>query len=101
MLKQIYLYILRCSDGSYYTGVTNNPDKRLNEHNAGINIDSYTYKRRPVKLVYQTSFTDFNQAFETETKIKKWSRVKKEALINGEFDYLKILSKKDFSKKIK
>jgi putative endonuclease len=78
--------------------VTNDLDKRIQEHNLGINKDAYTYNRRPVELVYSTYFTDFKIAFEWEAKIKKWSRAKKEALINGDFDLLKILAKKKFSK---
>ena len=98
MKKVIYLYIVKCNDGSFYTGVTNDLEKRIIEHNNGINSDSYTYNRRPVELVYHTYFIDFNLAFEWETRIKKWSKAKKLALINGDFDLLKILSKKDFNK---
>ena len=55
-------------------GVTNNLDKRVLEHNSGIKTDSYTYDKRPIELVYHTYFTDYNLAFELETKIKKWSK---------------------------
>jgi putative endonuclease len=98
MYKVIYLYILKCNDGSLYIGVTNNLDKRVLEHNSGIKTDCYTYDKRPVELVYHTYFTDYNLAFEWETKIKKWSRAKKQALINGDSDLLKLLSKKKFTK---
>ncbi|MBC7695837.1 MAG: GIY-YIG nuclease family protein [Burkholderiales bacterium] len=98
MYKVIYLYILKCSDGSYYRGVTNNLDRRLIEHNQGINKESYTFTRRPVELVFHEMFSDFNLAFELETKIKKWSKAKKQALINGDFELLKVLSKKKFKK---
>ena len=98
MYKVIYLYILKCNDDSFYIGVTNNLDKRVVEHNSGIKTDSYTYDKRPVELVYNTYFTDYNLAFEWETKIKKWSRAKKQALINGDSDLLKLLSKKKFIK---
>jgi len=98
MFKQIYLYILECSDGTYYTGVSNNLEKRIQEHQSGVNVVAYTYSRRPIKLVYHTVFNDFNQAFEFETKIKKWSSKKKKALINGDFDLLKVLAKKQFPK---
>jgi len=98
MFKQIYLYILECSDGTYYTGVSNNLEKRVLEHQSGVNAKAYTYSRRPVKLVYHIVFNDFNQAFEVETKIKKWSSKKKKALIEGDFDLLKVLAKKKFSK---
>ena len=98
MYKVIYLYILKCSDNSYYIGVTNDLDARIVEHNFGINKSAYTYHRRPVELVYSTYFTDFNLAFEWEKKIKKWSKAKKEALINGDFNSLKLLAKKKFRK---
>jgi putative endonuclease len=99
MYKIIYLYILKCSDGSLYVGVTNNPERRLIEHNLGINTESYTYSRRPVEIVFHEMFTDFNLAFEWETKIKKWSRAKKQVLIDGDFESLKELSKKKFKEK--
>jgi len=101
MYKVIYLYIVQCSDKSFYVGVTNNLDKRIIEHNEGINITSYTYLRRPVTLMYHTYFTDFNLAFQWETRIKKWSRAKKQALIDGDFELLKILSKKILEKKVR
>ena len=96
MQKYIYLYILLCSDKTYYTGVTNNLEKRIKQHQEGINVESYTYTRRPIQLVYHELFTDFNLAFDWETKIKKWSKIKKEALINGNFNLLPTLSKKKF-----
>ena len=98
MHKIIYLYILKCSDDSLYVGVTNNIDRRLIEHNEGVNPDSYIHSRRPVEIVFHEIFTDFNLAFEWETKIKKWSRAKKQALINGDFELLKTLAKKKFTK---
>ena len=98
MQKYIYLYILLCSDKTYYTGVTNNLERRITEHQNGISEQSYTYSRRPVELLYQEMFTDFNLAFDWETKIKKWSKAKKEALIRGDFDLLKTISKKKFKK---
>ncbi|MES2680933.1 MAG: GIY-YIG nuclease family protein [Bacteroidota bacterium] len=76
-MKYLYVYILKCSDGSYYTGVTNNPERRLEEHNFGINKDAYTYSRRALELVYRERFDDFNLAISWEKRIKKWSRKKK------------------------
>jgi putative endonuclease len=101
MYKVIYLYILKCNDGTYYTGVTNDLDKRVVQHNSGINKDAYTYTRRPVVLMWHEIFNDYNLAFDWETRIKKWSAKKKEALIRGDFALLKELSKKDFSKRKK
>jgi putative endonuclease len=94
----MFIYILRCSDGTYYTGVTNNLDYRLNQHKWGINKDSYTHSRRPVEVVFWEGFQDAKYAIEWEKKIKSWSRKKKEALINGDFELLPDLSKKKFSK---
>nr|WP_262902747.1 GIY-YIG nuclease family protein [Flavobacterium hibisci] len=89
------LYI-KCSDGSYYTGVTSNITKRVYEHQVGHYPDCYTINRRPIELVFYCEFTDINLAIEKEKQIKKWSRMKKEALINGDFDTLVNLSKKRF-----
>ncbi len=98
MYKVIYLYILKCSDGTFYTGVTNNLDLRVEQHNIGLNPETYTYTRRPVELMWHEMVTDFNLAFEWETKIKKWSAKKKQALINGDFVLLKELAKKKFKR---
>lgn len=64
MLKfhNYYVYIVECADHSYYTGVTNDPMRRVEEHNSGTNKDSYTYSRRPVILKYYAHYTDINQA---------------------------------------
>jgi putative endonuclease len=92
----MYVYILKCSDDSYYVGVTNNIETRVNQHNSGTNPGAYTYKRRPVHLVFYEGFLNPNAAIAFEKKIKGWSRKKKEALISGDFEKLKVLSKKDF-----
>lgn len=96
-MKQSFVYILKCSDNSYYTGITSNLSKRITEHKIGIYKDSYTFSRRPIELVFFAEFTDIKLAIQTEKQIKKWSRVKKEALINGEFEKLPNLAKKNFS----
>ena len=95
-MKFMYVYILECSDGTYYTGVTNNIERRINEQQSGQARDSYTYERRPVKLVYHEIFNDPSYAIAYETKIKKWSHKKKKALVDGAFDDLVVLSKKKF-----
>ena len=87
-VKYLYVYILKCSDGTYYTGITNNLEHRLNQHNEGINSEAYTYARTPVELVFYELFTDYNLAIEWETRIKKWSAKKKEALINSDWKRL-------------
>lgn len=91
-----YVYILLCSDGTYYTGVTNNLERRILEHKSGYNKDSYTSNRLPVELKFQTPFHDITQAISFEKKIKKWSKAKKEALISGTWDELPNLAKKKF-----
>jgi putative endonuclease len=93
-MQQSYIYILKCSDNSYYTGVTSNLTQRLFQHEKGIYPDCYTFKRRPIELVFYAEFTDINFAIDKEKQIKKWSRAKKEALINGNYDDLPNLAKK-------
>ena len=91
---EIYnVYILKCADDSYYTGITNDIDRRLWEHQNGIHTKCYTYRRRPVELVFIESFNDVNQAIAFEKQIKGWSRKKKEAIINNEWEKLPELSK--------
>ncbi|MFD0837170.1 GIY-YIG nuclease family protein [Mariniflexile aquimaris] len=87
-----FVYILKCSDGSYYTGITNDIQKRFVEHQTGYSKDSYTYKRRPLSLEFYQEFNDVLQAIFFEKKIKGWTRAKKLTLINGDFDMLQILS---------
>ncbi|GGD23486.1 GIY-YIG nuclease family protein [Hyunsoonleella pacifica] len=87
-----FVYILKCSDGSYYTGITNNLEKRVNEHIYGKFKDCYTYKRRPIEIKFYETFNNVLQVIYFEKKIKKWTRAKKETLINGNFDMLQILA---------
>ena len=75
-----FVYILECSDGFYYTGVTNNIDRRLREYNEGINPTSFTHKRRPIVLRYCKKFKYILDAIAWEKQLKGWSRKKKEAL---------------------
>lgn len=94
-MKLYYVYIVKCSDNSYYTGVTNDLESRINEHNDGLNPEGYTYKRRPVELVFHYEFNDINQAIDFEKQVKGWSRKKKEAIINDKWDLLPGLSKNE------
>jgi len=84
----LYVYMLKCQDGSYYTGITNDPERRLQEHQEGDDPKTYTHSRRPVTLVYCDGFSDYMQAIEWEKRIKGWSRKKKEALIASNFSLL-------------
>lgn len=82
-----YMYILQCSDGSYYTGSTTNLELRLAQHQAGEGAN-HTKKRLPVKLVYFEEYNRIDQAFYREKQIQGWSRIKKEALIHGKPELL-------------
>ena len=97
-MQQSYVYILKCTDGTFYTGVSSNLTQRLFQHETGYYPDCYTATRRPVELVFYAEFTDINLAIEKEKQIKKWSRAKKLALINDDFDALPNLAKKKFDK---
>ena len=91
-MKFYYVYILKCNDDSLYVGITSDIDRRLTEHNAGKYPEAYTHNRRPVSLVFCQEFTDPNQAIEFEKKLKKWSRLKKQALIDENFERIQDLS---------
>jgi putative endonuclease len=82
-----WTYILECADGSYYTGSTNNLEERLIQHQNGQGAN-HTKKRLPVKLVYFEEYPRIDDAFYREKQIQGWSRKKKEALINGEYNRL-------------
>jgi putative endonuclease len=97
-MKQSYVYILKCSDDTYYTGVTSNLESRMFKHETGFYPDCYTASRRPLLLAFYCEFTDINLAIEKEKQIKKWSKAKKEALIKEDFDALVNLAKKRFDK---
>ncbi len=89
-----FVYILRCSDDSYYCGTARDGlEKRVAEHNAGT-FEGYTSTRRPVTLVYSEWFQRITDAISAERQIKGWSRAKKEALIRGDYGALRTLSKR-------
>ena len=87
--------MLRCADGSHYVGHTDHLEARIGSHQSGL-IQGYTQKRRPVVLVWSQEFAERDEAFRAERQIKGWSRAKKEALIRGDWDGLKLLSRKLF-----
>jgi putative endonuclease len=97
-MRDFYVYILECSDETYYTGHTDNIEARIGAHEQGLIPSCYTFTRRPVKVIYVTTFASRGEAIDAEQQVKGWSRRKKEALINGEFELLKSLSKKNFNK---
>ncbi|MBI2327879.1 GIY-YIG nuclease family protein [Candidatus Curtissbacteria bacterium] len=87
-----YFYILHCSDNSLYCGMTSNLDKRLKEHNSKTSKGAkYLRAKKPVMLVYSEKYPDIKSAMNRELRVKKWTRVKKEALINGDLELLKKL----------
>jgi LAO/AO transport system kinase len=90
-----FVYLLRCSDGSYYCGQTDNMDARMQQHDAGE--IGYTSTRKPIELVWQGEFETREGAIAFEQQIKGWSRAKKEASIAGDWKKIQQLAK---SKKI-
>ncbi len=91
-MKLYFVYILRCKDDSLYVGITNDLDRRLNEHNDGKLTKAYTFTTRPVFIEFFQEFTEPIQAIYFEKKLKKWSKAKKEALIKGNFGMLQTLA---------
>lgn len=76
-----YVYIVECADGTYYTGITTDVERRLNEHNYSFKSAKYTRSRRPVKLVYVETSENRSTASRRESQIKKLNRIKKILLI--------------------
>ena len=91
-MKPGWIYIIKCSDDSYYCGSTSNLEQRINDH-IFHKYSGYTSARLPVNLVFSQEFADINDAIRAERQIKGWSRVKKKALINGDFELLHELAK--------
>lgn len=93
-----WVYILRCADGSYYTGHTDNLNQRIGEHQTG-RYPGYTADRLPVELAWTQECTTREEALTAELQIKGWSRKKKEAMMRSDWESVSLLAKKDFSKK--
>jgi len=91
-MKTYYVYILKCSDDLLYTGITNDISRRFNEHEKGLNKNCFTFKRRPLELIFSQDFNNVEQAIYFEKKIKNWSAQKKLALANEDYDMLLILA---------
>ncbi len=77
-----FVYIVKCANGTYYTGYTYDLEERLKRHNKGL-ASKYTRSRLPVTLVWKKEYRQYKSAFKTETAIKKLTRKQKEALIGG------------------
>ena len=89
-----FVYMLQCSDGSYYVGSARRGlDRRLSEHNSGT-YGGYTSKRLPVSVVWSQHFLDITDAIAVERQIKGWSRLKEEALIRGDYEAIQLLAKR-------
>ncbi len=89
-----YVYILKCSDGSYYVGSTTDLDRRLWEHQNGL-YKGYTSSRLPVELVFSSDFPTEHEAFVFERQVKGWSRAKKQALIRGDWEGIHAVVRKE------
>lgn len=97
-MKPFWVYILQCSDGSYYTGHTDDLERRIAQHVAGEVFSYYTFPRRPVALVFSQPCATRDEALGAELKIKGWGRKKKEALIRGDWAEVARLAKGSTSK---
>lgn len=90
-MRRGWMYILECADGSFYTGSTNDLDRRIEEHQNGEGAN-HTKKHLPVKLVYCEEYSRVETAYYREKQVQGWNRSKKEALIGGEYQKLTELS---------
>jgi len=87
-----YAYLLRCSDGSFYAGHTDDINMRMGQHDAGL-AGGYAAARRPVTLVWSETFGSREEALASERRIKGWSRAKKQALIARDWNRLRVLAR--------
>lgn len=85
-MTTFHVYILKCSDNSYYTGHTDNLDQRMSQHQQRYFRACYTATRLPVELVYCQEFPTREEALASERQIKGWSRKKKEAMMRGDWN---------------
>ena len=90
-----FVYMLQCCDGSYYVGSYRGDDLdvRIAEHNSGYRKKAWTYRRRPVELVWAEHFSRYDEAVACERQLKGWSRAKKAALIEGDYAAISRLAK--------
>jgi putative endonuclease len=93
-VKTYYVYMLLCADRSFYTGITNDAENRLAQHQMGSDPRCYTFKRRPVKMVHCSDFANVDEAIAWEKQLKGWSRAKKVAFISGNFGLVHELAKR-------
>ncbi|HEX5127618.1 MAG TPA: GIY-YIG nuclease family protein [Rhodocyclaceae bacterium] len=93
-----YVYIVRCADDSYYTGHTDNLERRVDQHMTGA-CGGYTAARLPIELVWSQEFNTREEALSVELHIKGWNRKKKEALMRGDWQDVSAAAKKNFGRK--
>jgi len=93
MNSRYYVYMLLCADRTFYVGITNNLELRVDQHNDGIEPTCYTFTRRPVQLVHASDFRYVNEAIAWEKRLKNWSRAKKAALARGDWNEIHRLAK--------
>ncbi|WP_304237487.1 GIY-YIG nuclease family protein [Jiulongibacter sediminis] len=93
MHKEYHVYILLCSDGTYYTGMTSYLEQRMRQHQEAHFPKAYTARRRPLELQFLATFSSVFDAIEFEKKLKGWSGQKKKALIEGDEEKLKELAR--------
>ena len=90
-MKNYHVYMLACADDTIYIGVTGNIERRLAEHTMGVDPACYTFQRRPLSLLWSTTYYNVVEAIECEKKLKRWSHGKKMALASGNWDEIKRL----------
>ena len=100
-VKSYFVYMVRCSDGSFYVGITNDAERRLAQHNYGIDPECYTFTRRPVVLVHASEFREVWDAIRWEKQLKGWSRAKKRALAAGDWDAIHTLARRTAQRQVK
>jgi len=94
-----WVYMLRCADRSFYIGHTDNLEARIAQHKQGSSTSCYTYKRRPVTLVFSQDFPSRIEALAMERKIKGWNRAKKTALIRRDWREISRISRFKYAKR--
>jgi predicted GIY-YIG superfamily endonuclease len=92
-MQPFFVYMLRCSNGSFYVGHTDDLEKRMAEHDAGVGCD-HTRRLRPVTLLYVCEFPTREEALASERQLKGWSRAKKQALVEGDWDRIVALARR-------
>ncbi|MDF0604520.1 GIY-YIG nuclease family protein [Neisseriaceae bacterium TC5R-5] len=98
-MKPFWVYIVQCANGCYYTGHTDNLGQRLAQHIAGAIPSCYTFKHRPVTLVFSQACTSREEALTAERQIKGWSRKKKEAMMRGDWQEVSRLARSSSGRK--